>query len=240
MKIVKATSLLLLWTCFLHATASDGLSQPKDIFTSQRLRMVEQQIHKRGVSDEQTLDAMRTVARHQFVPKMYLPFAYADQPVPIGEGQTISQPYIVALMTEKLNLKAGCKALEIGTGSGYQAAILSQICPQVYTIEIIPSLANQARERLKNLGYQNITVKIADGYYGWEQYAPFDAIVVTAAASHIPPALTKQLNVGGNMVIPLGGVFQVQRLMVVHKNLDGSLTTENILPVRFVPLTGGH
>lgn len=240
MKTVKAIILFLFGAYFLHAAAGDGLSQKKDLFSSQRLRMVEQQIRQRGVSDKQTLDAMRTVERHLFVPKMYLPFAYADQPVPIGEGQTISQPYIVGLMTEKLQLKPGCKALEIGTGSGYQAAVLSLICPQVYTIEIIPSLADQAQERLKKLGHANITVKTADGYYGWEEYAPFDAIVVTAAASHIPPALIRQLNTGGNMIIPLGGILQVQRLMVVRKKGDGSITTEYILPVRFVPLTGGH
>lgn len=240
MNIAQATSLFLLGAYFLHATASDGLSQKKDLFSSQRLQMVEQQIRQRGVSDKQTLDAMRTVERHLFVPKMYLPFAYADQPVPIGEGQTISQPYIVGLMTEKLHLKPDCKALEIGTGSGYQAAVLSLICPQVYTIEIIPSLADQAQERLKKLGYSNITVKTADGYYGWEEHAPFDAIVVTAVASHIPPALIRQLKAGGNMVIPLGGILQVQRLMVVRKKADGSITTEYILPVRFVPLTGGH
>lgn len=209
-------------------------------FTKQRYLMVENQIKRRGISDEATLKAMLTIPRHQFVPQRYIEDAYRDRPLPIGEGQTISQPYIVALMTEQLKLKPTDKVLEIGTGSGYQAAVLSQICEEVYTIEIIPFLGEEAKKRLKDLGYDNIMVKIGDGYYGWEEPTSFDAIIVTAAATHIPPPLIKQLKVGGRMVIPIGGVFQVQRLMFIEKKEDGKLISKNLIPVRFVPLTGGR
>lgn len=207
-------------------------------FEKQRYLMVENQIKRRGISDEATLKAILTIPRHQFVPQKYIEDAYGDHPLPIGEGQTISQPYIVALMTEQLKLKPSDKVLEIGTGSGYQAAVLFQICEEVYTIEIIPSLGKEAKKRLKDLGYDNIVVKIGDGYYGWEKHTSFDAIIVTAAATHIPPPLIKQLKVGGRMVIPIGGVFQVQRLMFIEKKEDGELISKNLIPVRFVPLTG--
>lgn len=207
-------------------------------FEKQRYLMVENQIKRRGISDEATLKAILTIPRHQFVPQKYIEDAYGDHPLPIGEGQTISQPYIVALMTEQLKLKPSDKVLEIGTGSGYQAAVLSQICEEVYTIEIIPFLGEEAKKRLKDLGYDNIVVKIGDGYYGWEKHTSFDAIIVTAAATHIPPPLIKQLKVGGRMVIPIGGVFQVQRLMFIEKKEDGKLISKNLIPVRFVPLTG--
>jgi len=209
-------------------------------FRQNRLNMVDFQIKKRGVKDKKVLDAMRTIPRHKFVPKKYINAAYADRPLPIGMGQTISQPYIVALMTEQITLKSDHKVLEIGTGSGYQAAILAKICKEVYTIEIIPSLGDEAKHRLEELKYENILVKIGDGYYGWEEHAPFDAIIVTAAATHIPPPLIQQLKAGGKMIIPLGGVFQVQRLMVVSKKSDEKIISRNILPVRFVPLTGAH
>ena len=186
------------------------------------------------------LDAMRRTPRHAFVPADLLDLAYADRPLPIGYGQTISQPYIVALMTDLLRLAAGSRALEIGTGSGYQAAILAELGHEVYTIEIVPALAEQAAERLSDLGYDTVHVRQGDGYFGWPDAAPFDAIVVTAAASQIPPPLLEQLKPGGRMVIPIGAAFLTQQLMLVEKLADGSIRTEALLPVVFVPLTGGQ
>jgi len=198
--------------------------------------MVERQIKNRGVKNEKVLKAMRAVPRHEFVPPKLIYQAYADHPVPIGYNQTISQPYIVAFMTELLNLQGEDKVLEVGTGSGYQAAVLGEIVDKVYTIEIIPELGKQAKERLKRLGYKNIEVKIEDGYNGWEEHEPYDAIIVTAAAEHIPPPLVKQLKEGGKMCIPVGSPFFVQDLTVVEKKKDGKIVTRKILPVRFVPL----
>ncbi|MGO9139304.1 MAG: protein-L-isoaspartate(D-aspartate) O-methyltransferase [Syntrophales bacterium] len=209
-------------------------------FQKQRLSMVKDQILERGVKDHSVIEAMMAVPRHKFVPENYLNRAYDDSPVPIGHGQTISQPYIVAYMTEILNLNKNSRVLEVGTGSGYQAAILSPIVKRVYTIEIIPELASSAAARLKNLGYDNVEVAIGDGYYGWNKYAPFDAIIVTAAAGHIPPPLVEQLKNNGRMVIPVGGSFLVQNLILVTKDKDGNVTTRNLMPVRFVPLTGRH
>jgi protein-L-isoaspartate(D-aspartate) O-methyltransferase len=211
-----------------------------DDFQIQRLAMVKDQIMERGVKDRSVIEAMMAVPRHKFVSDNYLNRAYDDSPLPIGYGQTISQPYIVAYMTEVLNLNKNSRVLEVGTGSGYQAAILSPIVKQVYTIEIIPELAKSAAARLKDLGYHNIEVAIGDGYYGWNKYAPFDAIIVTAAAGHIPPPLIEQLKNNGRMVIPVGGSFLVQNLILVTKDKDGNVTTRNLLPVRFVPLTGRH
>jgi len=190
--------------------------------------------------DERVMRVMGTVGRHRFVPASQQAQAYENRPLPIGYGQTISQPYIVALMTDLLELEAGDKVLEIGTGSGYQAAILSRLISQVYSIEIVPELAESASHRLQRLGFTNIEVKNADGYYGWQQHAPFDAIIVTAASSHIPPPLVSQLKPGGVMIIPVGPVFQVQQLSLLRKNADGELTSRQILPVRFVPFTGEH
>jgi len=184
--------------------------------------------------------AMEKVERHRFVPAALAAFAYFNRPLPIGHGQTISQPFIVALMTDLMGIKAGDKVLEIGTGSGYQAAVLAEIAASVYSIEIIEPLGKQAGERLQSLGYCNVQTRVGDGYYGWPEAAPFDAIMVTAAASHVPPPLIKQLKPGGRMVIPLGTQFMTQYLMLVEKQMDGSLTTRQILPVRFVPLTGEH
>ncbi|MBI5435638.1 MAG: protein-L-isoaspartate(D-aspartate) O-methyltransferase [Nitrosomonadales bacterium] len=184
--------------------------------------------------------AMEKVERHRFVPGWLSAFAYHNRPLPIGYGQTISQPFIVALMTDRMRAKAGDKVLEIGTGSGYQAAILAEIASSVYSIEIIEPLGKQAGGLLKSLGYRNVKTKVGDGYYGWPEAAPFDAIMVTAAASHVPPPLIKQLKPGGRMVIPLGTQFMTQYLMLVEKQMDGSVITRQILPVRFVPLTGGH
>ncbi|HYA13800.1 MAG TPA: protein-L-isoaspartate(D-aspartate) O-methyltransferase [Syntrophales bacterium] len=209
-------------------------------FLDQRISMVRTQIMERGVNDADVIRAMKSVPRHKFVPDKYIASAYDDNPLPIGYGQTISQPYIVAYMTEVLKLNKNSTVLEVGTGSGYQAAVLSPVVKQVYTIEIISELAKSAAIRLKNLGYDNVEVGIGDGYYGWNKYAPFDAIIVTAAAGHIPPPLLKQLKNNGRMVIPVGGSFTVQNLILVSKDKDGNITTRNLIPVRFVPLTGSH
>jgi protein-L-isoaspartate(D-aspartate) O-methyltransferase len=209
-------------------------------FVSMRKSMVDKQIKRRGVKNESVLDAMLSVPRHLFVPEKSMYRAYNDSPLPIGYGQTISQPYIVAYMTEILNLDRDSVVLEVGTGSGYQAAILSVLVKKVYTIEIIPELAESASERLQRLEYNNITVKTADGYYGWPERAPFDAIIVTAAAGHVPPPLIEQLKNGGRMIIPVGGAFMTQSLVLVIKDETGNITTQNIMPVIFVPLTGEH
>jgi len=190
--------------------------------------------------DERVMRVIGTVGRHRFVPPHLQASAYENRPLPIGYGQTISQPYIVALMTDLLELETGDVVLEIGTGSGYQAAILSRLVSQVYSIEIIPELAQSASTLLQRLGFGNIEVKNADGYYGWQEHAPFDAIMVTAASSHIPPPLVSQLKPGGVMLIPVGSPFQVQQLTLVRKDKNGELTTRQILPVRFVPFTGKH
>jgi protein-L-isoaspartate(D-aspartate) O-methyltransferase len=184
--------------------------------------------------------AMEKVERHRFVPDWLAMFAYANRPLPIGHGQTISQPVIVALMTDLIQVKPGDKVLEIGTGSGYQAAVLAEIVKSVYSMEIIEPLGKEAAERLVALGYSNVHVKVGDGYYGWPTEAPFDAIVVTAAASHVPPPLIAQLKPGGRMVIPLGAQFMTQFLMLVEKRDDGTVSSRQIIPVGFVPLTGGH
>ena len=195
---------------------------------------------KKTALDEQVMKAMSDVPRHLFVPKAYIQHAYENRPLPIAEGQTISQPYIVAIMTDLLNIKPADVILEVGTGSGYQAAVLAKLARQVYSIEIIKTLQRSSAERLQRLGYTNITTKLGDGYYGWQDYAPFDAIMVTAAAGQIPPPLIKQLKPGGKMVIPVGGAFMTQYLMLVEKNNNGTISTRQILPVRFVPLTGKH
>jgi protein-L-isoaspartate(D-aspartate) O-methyltransferase len=202
--------------------------------------MVQTQMIRRTppIRDIGVLEAMRQVPRHLFVPWSLKRLAHEDHPLPIGHGQTISQPYIVALMTEALHVKPNEKVLEIGTGSGYQAAVLSELTPQVFTMEIIAPLGNEARKRLKKLGYHTVKVKIGDGYFGWPEEAPFDGIIVTCAAGHIPPPLIAQLRQGGRMVIPVGGVYQVQRLMVVTKDRSGRVRTNELLPVRFVPMTG--
>ncbi len=186
------------------------------------------------------MQAMAAVPRHEFVPGRLTGMAYFNRPLPIGHGQTISQPYIVALMTDLLGLDGPGKVMEVGTGSGYQAAVLAALGHEVYTKEIIPPLGEQARERLQRLGYTTVSVAIADGYYGWDEHAPFDAIVVTAAANHVPPPLIKQLKPGGRMVIPVGGRFTTQHLVLIEKQTDGTVTTRQVLPVIFVPLTGRH
>ncbi len=184
--------------------------------------------------------ALGRVPRHEFVPAARRERAYVNTPLPIGHGQTISQPYIVAIMTELVEPRPGARVLEIGTGSGYQAAVLAELVEHVYSIEIIEALGEQARARLAALGYDNVSTRIGDGYYGWPEQAPYDAIVVTAAASHVPPPLVRQLRPGGRMVIPVGTPFLTQNLVLVEKADSGTVSMRQLLPVRFVPLTGGH
>lgn len=208
----------------------------------ERKQMVEEQIAKppfgfTAVKDEKVLETMRVVPRHVFVPGRLHKMAYEDTPLPIGHGQTISQPYMVGLMTELLELTPKSKVLEIGTGSGYQAAILAHLTPHVYTVEIIETLANRAKETLQQQGYDEVHCLRADGYHGWADEAPFDAIIVTCAAGHLPPPLWEQLNPGGRIVIPIGGPYEVQRLVIVTKQEDGSRKSRSISGVRFVPLT---
>lgn len=195
---------------------------------------------KRSALDARVLDAMAIVPRHEFVPNDLVDKAYQNRPLPIGHGQTISQPYIVAIMTDLLDLKPHHKVLEIGTGSGYQAAILAALDTRVWSIEIIEPLGQQAKTRLQRLGVDTVEVRIGDGYYGWPEHAPFDAIIVTAAANHIPPPLVKQLAVGGKMIIPVGSRFSTQELILITRVNQDELVTRLVLPVRFVPLTGGH
>jgi protein-L-isoaspartate(D-aspartate) O-methyltransferase len=209
-------------------------SQQKE-FEKQRQEMVKWQISNRDIFNKKVIEAMRKVPRHKFVPEEYREFSYEDRPLPIGYEQTISQPYIVAYMTQAIEPSSEDKVLEIGTGSGYQAAILAEIVKEVYTIEIIEPLARRAEETLKSLGYNNIHVRHGDGYRGWPEHAPFDGIVVTAAPDHIPQPLIDQLKVGGKMIIPVGEGFQ--DLILVEKKKDG-ISKKNLLPVRFVPMTG--
>jgi protein-L-isoaspartate(D-aspartate) O-methyltransferase len=203
-------------------------------FESARIRMVRVQIEDRGITDKAVLDALRKVPRHLFVPSEYRAEAYADTPLPIGYDQTISQPYIVAYMTEVLKPEAKKKALEVGTGSGYQAAILAEIVNHVYSIEIIPELAKESADRLRSLGYKNITVKYGDGYLGWEEAAPFDIVIVTAAAEQIPLPLVEQLAEGGRLVIPVGAPTAVQELILLEKK-NGKIEKSRLTFVRFVP-----
>jgi protein-L-isoaspartate(D-aspartate) O-methyltransferase len=219
--------------------------QQADEYTEAREAMVSRQIEsalggREPVRDTAVLRAMRSVPRHRFVRPGDEGRAYADRPLPIGYGQTISQPYIVAAMTALLGVRPDDVVLEIGTGSGYQAAVLAEIADSVYTIEIIEPLAAQARDRLDELGYRAVRTRTGDGYFGWPEHPPFDGIVVTAAASHIPPPLLEQLKPRGRMVIPVGAPFQVQALMLVEKQADGSVIQWNTGAVRFVPLTGGE
>ncbi|MCK5534420.1 protein-L-isoaspartate(D-aspartate) O-methyltransferase [bacterium] len=204
------------------------------IFAQARKEMIETQIKRRGIKDQRVLEAMFKVKRHKFVPQSEQKLAYEDYPLPIGKEQTISQPYIVALMTELLQLEGKEKVLEIGTGSGYQAAILAELANEVYTIEILEPLAINAEKVLRELDYSNVTVKCGDGYLGWEEYAPFDSIIVTCAPPYIPQPLIDQLAEGGKMVIPVGIHYQELKLL---KKIKGKIKTTNIIPVRFVPMT---
>jgi protein-L-isoaspartate(D-aspartate) O-methyltransferase len=210
-----------------------------DPYRARRLEMVRRHIAGDGIEDSATLRAMRTVPRHEFVPEPLRDDAYANHPLPIGLGQTISQPYIVGYMTEMLRPRKGMKVLEVGTGSGYQAAVLAEVGCEVYTVEIFEPLATAARDRLKRLGYTNVAVRHADGHHGWPDAAPFDAVIVTAAAGYIPPALTKQLKPGGRMIIPVGSIYGAQHLILIEKDAAGKLRTRTLLPVAFVPMLSG-
>ena len=209
-------------------------SSPQDAYRNQRIQMVSKQIMARGINDRKILEAFREVPRHKFVLPEYVRFAYNDSPLPIEEGQTISQPFIVAFMTDALNLKQSDRILEVGTGSGYQAAILAQICDSVFTIEIFESLSQKAKSGFEELGYDNIYCKTGDGYEGWPEKSPFDAIIVTCAPTHIPKPLKEQLAEGGRLIIPVGE-GQVQHLVLLQKK-NGKIKQKNILPVRFVPM----
>ena len=224
---MKSVALILILGWLLPLT-------PRQDYTKLREQMVKSQIQDRGIKDASTLAALRKVPRHSFVPPDQMVNAYEDRPLAIGYGQTVSQPYIVAYMTEAIKPKAGYKVLEIGTGSGYQAAVLSEIVEKVYTVEIIEQLSKQAAARLKNLNYKNVEVKNADGYHGWKEYAPCDAIVVTAAAEYIPPPLKEQLKDGGLMIIPVGSPYMTQQLMLIERK-GNKFHTTSLIPVRFVP-----
>jgi len=248
-RMLAAGSLLPLFAVLLMLQVPVAGSADRDGFRQERLDLVEViQADVRRTSshldreslDERVLDAMREVPRHLFVPKGAQAEAYKNRPLAIGHGQTISQPYIVAIMTDLLKPRENHRVLEVGTGSGYQAAVMAKLTSEVFTMEIIEPLGVQAGQRLQQLGYDNVQVRIGDGYYGWEEHAPFDAIIVTAAANHVPPPLVKQLKPGGRMIIPVGSAFMVQQLVLIEKGMDGEVTLKQILPVRFVPLTGEH
>ena len=229
--------LVLLLTSRAATGASPAAVADEEKLARARLEMVEKDLRARGIKDERVLQAMSTIPRHHFVDERLRSLAYTDAPQPIGAGQTISQPYVVALMTELLQLTGNEKVLEIGTGSGYQAAVLSYLTREVYTIEIIPALAERAKQTLNRLGYQNIWVRTGDGFFGWEEKGPFDAILVTAAADKIPPRLWAQLREGGRLVIPMGKPRATQTLVRVTK-LNGEPRVENFTAVIFVPMTG--
>lgn len=229
------TPFLVIYLSLLLAAPGLFMSQEKSL-EAKRMEMVNV-IRARGVKDHRVLEAMEKIKRHLFVGDTLRDMAYADHPLPIGEGQTISQPHVVAMMTDALKLRSSDRVLEIGTGSGYQAAVLAEIVREVYTIEIRKSLADNAEKRLRELGYRNVRVKYADGYFGWPDYSPFDAIIITASANHIPPPLIKQLKEGGRLIIPLGSTVYYQVLTLATKK-KGELVIEQLTPVVFVPMTG--
>ncbi len=238
---MKRLFVLLVLCCALPVQGSDYERERQQMVAEVQANAAETASYTgRSTFSPEVIAAMKKVERHRFVPFGLASLAYLNRPLPIGHGQTISQPYIVALMSDLMHLKRGDRVLEIGTGSGYQAAILAEMGGSVYSIEIIKALGDEAGERLQALGYRSVHTRVGDGYYGWPEAAPFDAIMVTAAASHVPPPLIAQLKPGGRMVIPLGTQFMTQILMLVEKKADGSVTTRQILPVAFVPLTGGH
>lgn len=218
-------------------TPQDAPSGEDEAFAGARRRMIDSGIVALGIRDEAVIAAMEAVPRHRFVPAQYQSQAYENHPLPIGYGQTISQPYVVALMTEAVALDGDEVVLEIGAGSGYQAAVLAEVAGQVYTVEIIGALAERAETTLRDLGYDNVTVRHADGYFGWEEHAPYDAIVVTAAPDHIPQPLVEQLKIGGRMIIPVGPVGGFQTLWLVTKVSEEEVRSEDLGGVRFVPLT---
>lgn len=214
-------------------------AKTSDPFSARRRDMVAHQLRDRGIADARVLEAMARVPRHLFVPDQYVNLAYEDSPLPIGLGQTISQPYIVAFMTEQGYPQAGFRALEVGTGSGYQAAVLSRLVQDVYTIELLAELGNDAAARLRQLGFRNVHCRIGDGYQGWPEAAPFDLILVTAAPESVPAELVRQLRPGGRMIIPVGLRGEIQSLIRIEKDSSGGVRHENLLPVRFVPLVRG-
>jgi len=239
-KCLAARSVAAAIPLLLAVTGGVSLAQapvPPDQYESQRLMMVRDQIEARGVKNPEVLAVMRTVRRELFVPEAIRSLAYADQPLPIGLGQTISQPFVVAVMTELLDPKKDDRVLEIGTGSGYQAAILSHLAREVYSIEIVPELARSAAETLNRLGFRNVTIREGDGYRGWPEKAPFDRIILTAAPAEIPQALLDELKPGGRLIAPVGE--EVQNLVVVQMSADGKMTSQTVLPVRFVPMIKG-
>ena len=224
------------WTVLFFLLFSISCTQNDPNFDHLRKLMIKNQLQSRGIKDDAVLKVMRSVGRHNFVPENYRDRAYSDGPLPIGHGQTISQPYIVAFMTEQLQVSSQHKILEIGTGSGYQAAILGELAKHVFTIEIIPELAEGAKNILNHLSYKNITVRAGDGYKGWPEEAPFERIMVTAAPTEVPQELIDQLAPGVRMMLPVGAQFLVQYLWVIEKDDQGTVTKEKILPVRFVPM----
>jgi protein-L-isoaspartate(D-aspartate) O-methyltransferase len=233
---MSRSHLLFTLSCLtVVGTGSCAATRAPDDYAAARARMVQQQLEARGVRDPRVLATMGKVPRHEFVPERYRSQAYDDTPLPIGERQTISQPYIVAFMTEQLQLKGGERVLEVGTGSGYQAAVLAELCRDVYTIEIIDQLATRARERLARLGYRTVHVRSGDGYRGWPEVAPFDAIIVTAAPGHVPQPLIDQLKLGGRMIVPVG---EANQELIRLTKTAGGVREERLLPVRFVPMTG--
>jgi protein-L-isoaspartate(D-aspartate) O-methyltransferase len=238
MDVRQKISLRVLFFSSILVLLFPAFSAGEDPYSLKRQRMVEQDIKARGVKDPAVLAAMAKVPRHSFVDASYRDRAYGDHPLPIGEGQTISQPFVVALMTEALKLRRGDRVLEIGTGSGYQASVLAEIVKEVYSIEIRKTLAERAAARLKELGYATVRVKYGDGYFGWEEHAPFDAIIITAAVNHIPPPLIRQLKEGGRLILPLGSTVFYQTLTLVTKGKKGELDVRQLDPVAFVPMTG--
>ena len=228
----------LIVTClFLSLAAFPAFSAEDASLVAARQRMVERDLKGRDIKDPKILEIMGRVPRHLFVDKSLQNAAYADHPLPIGEGQTISQPYIVAWMTQILQIKPGERVLEVGTGSGYQAAVLAELTDSVFTVEIRPGLSRMAAERLQQLGYNNVQVKAGDGYFGWEENAPFDVIMVTCAANHIPPPLMKQLKENGKLILPLGSTTYFQTLTLLTKK-NGKTDVQHLLSVSFVPMTG--
>ena len=230
--------LIVILVFCLTISAQEYNENQESVFTQRRQSMVLNQLQGRDITDSKVLQAMLTIPRHKFVDPRIRESAYNDYPLAIGEGQTISQPYIVALMTQLLELKGNEKVLEIGTGSGYQAAVLAEIAEEVYTVEIYESLSKKSEKLLNDLGYRNIKFKVGDGYHGWEEYAPYDAIIVTCAPDHVPPSLLQQIKEdGGRIVIPVGGIWMVQTLMKIDK-IGGKIKSKGIIGVRFVPMIG--
>ena len=230
--------ILIVFLVLLFIVIYEHEGEGADTYIQKRKSMVVNQLKNRNIIDSKVLQAMFTIPRHQFVDQRIAGSAYNDYPLSIGEGQTISQPYIVALMTQLLELKGNEKVLEIGTGSGYQAAVLAEIVKEVYTVEIYESLSKKSEKLLNDLGYRNIKFKVGDGYHGWEEYAPYDAIIVTCAPDHVPPSLLQQIkDDGGRIVIPVGGIWMVQTLMKVEK-IKGKVKSKGLIGVRFVPMLG--